>query len=116
MAVHDFKTETLDFKVEVASADHQNKAEVGSSIAWRWHDLGKVDAIVDVPNPSVGLAGAGTSDPTAAKGTANTAHRTYAGRMPTTCRRPAAQPLAVHLFFRKAAMPSGHGDGAQDGP
>jgi branched-chain amino acid transport system substrate-binding protein len=37
-------------------ADHQNKPEVGSSIARQWYDVDKVDAIVDVPTSSVALA------------------------------------------------------------
>ena len=42
-------------KVEVISADHQNKPDVGASIARRWYDDG-VDMIVDVPNSAIGLA------------------------------------------------------------
>jgi branched-chain amino acid transport system substrate-binding protein len=45
-----------DFKVEIVSADHQNKADVGAAIARRWMDQEKVDAIADVPNSAVGLA------------------------------------------------------------
>src|SRR3954465_5729597 len=37
-------------KVEIVSADHQNKADVGSQIARQWYDADKVDAIFDVPN------------------------------------------------------------------
>jgi branched-chain amino acid transport system substrate-binding protein len=44
------------FKVEVLSADHQNKADVGAAIARQWYDRDGVDMIVDVPNSSVGLA------------------------------------------------------------
>ncbi|ABD88011.1 ABC transporter substrate-binding protein [Rhodopseudomonas palustris] len=43
-------------KVEIVYADHQNKPDVGAAIARRWLDIEKVDAIVDVPNSSVGLA------------------------------------------------------------
>jgi branched-chain amino acid transport system substrate-binding protein len=42
--------------VEVVSADHQNKPDVGASIAARWYDVDGVDVIVDVPNSSVALA------------------------------------------------------------
>jgi branched-chain amino acid transport system substrate-binding protein len=45
-----------NFKVEVVSADHQNKADVGSQIANQWYDVDKVDVIVDVPNSGVALA------------------------------------------------------------
>jgi branched-chain amino acid transport system substrate-binding protein len=43
-------------KVEIVVADHQNKPEVGSSIARQWFDVDKVDLIVDVPTSSVVLA------------------------------------------------------------
>ena len=43
-------------KVEIVSADHQNKPDVGSSIARQWYDVDKVDVIVDVPNSGVALA------------------------------------------------------------
>ena len=43
-------------KVEVVSADHQNKPDVGSSIARKWFDSDGVDMIVDVPTSSVALA------------------------------------------------------------
>ena len=42
--------------VDVISADHQNKPDVGSSIARQWYDTGGVDVITDVPTSSVGLA------------------------------------------------------------
>ena len=38
MAVEDFGGSVLDKKVEVVSADHQNKPDVGSSIARQWFD------------------------------------------------------------------------------
>ena len=52
-AVEDFKPA---FKVEVIAADHQNKPDVGASIARQWLDVDKVDMIVDVPTSSVVLA------------------------------------------------------------
>ncbi len=57
MAVEDFqKTSKAGLKIEVTSADHQNKPDVGSTIARQWYDTDKVDAIFDVPTSSVGLA------------------------------------------------------------
>ena len=56
MAAEDFMTRHPDFKVEIVSADHQNKPDVGAGIARRWIDQEKVDAIADVPNSAVGLA------------------------------------------------------------
>ncbi|MFA5663838.1 ABC transporter substrate-binding protein [Castellaniella sp.] len=57
MAVADYLAATgSDLKVEVISADHQNKPDVGASIARKWFDLDGVDMIIDVPVSSVALA------------------------------------------------------------
>ena len=56
MAIDDFGAAKKGMKVEVLVADHQNKPEVGSSIARQWFDVEKVDVIVDVPTSSVVLA------------------------------------------------------------
>jgi branched-chain amino acid transport system substrate-binding protein len=56
MAAEDFMQKHPDFKVEIISADHQNKPDIGSGIARRWIDQEKVDAVADVPNSAVGLA------------------------------------------------------------
>jgi branched-chain amino acid transport system substrate-binding protein len=92
MAVEDFGAAKKGMKVEVISADHQNKPEVGSSIARQWYDVDKVDVIVDVPTSSVALAinqvtreknkaflvsGAATSDLTGKACSPNTIHWTY---------------------------------------
>jgi branched-chain amino acid transport system substrate-binding protein len=47
------------FNVEILSADHQNRPDVGSNIARQWVDRDGVDMIIDVPTSSVGLAVAG---------------------------------------------------------
>ncbi len=56
MAVEDSGIEKRGIKVEILSADHQNKPDVGSNIARQWYDVDKVDVIVDVPNSGVALA------------------------------------------------------------
>jgi branched-chain amino acid transport system substrate-binding protein len=56
MAVEDFRPDRFGMTVRVVSADHQNKADVGSTIARRWYDVEGVDAIVDVPNSAIALA------------------------------------------------------------
>jgi branched-chain amino acid transport system substrate-binding protein len=56
MAAADFMKDHPNVKVEIISADHQNKADVGSSIANQWFDVDKVDVISDVPNSGVALA------------------------------------------------------------
>jgi branched-chain amino acid transport system substrate-binding protein len=56
MAAEDFNGGGKGIKVEIVFADHQNKPDIGSTIVRRWLDIDKVDAVVDVPNSSVGLA------------------------------------------------------------
>jgi branched-chain amino acid transport system substrate-binding protein len=92
MAVEDFGAAAKGMKVEIVSADHQNKADVGSAIARQWYDVDKVDAIFDVPNSAVALAvnqitrdkgkafinsGAASSDLTGKACSPNTVHWTY---------------------------------------
>ncbi len=92
MAIEDSGIEKRGYKVEVISADHQNKPDVGSNIARQWYDVDKVDVIVDVPNSGVALAvnqitkdkgkaflvsGAASSDLTGKACTPNTVHWTY---------------------------------------
>src|SRR5207248_3390778 len=56
MAVEEMGGKIGDTPIEVISADHQNKPDVGSSIARQWIDQDGVDVIVDVPTSSVALA------------------------------------------------------------
>ena len=42
--------------IEMVTGDHQNKPDVGASIARQWFDRDAVDMVVDVPNSAVGLA------------------------------------------------------------
>jgi branched-chain amino acid transport system substrate-binding protein len=92
MAVEDFKAKEKGLTVEVISADHLNKADVGSQIASKWYDSEGVDVIVDVPNSGVALAvnqitkdkgkvfinsGAASSDLTGKACSPNTVHWTY---------------------------------------
>ena len=93
LAVEDYiKASGSKLKVEVISADHQNKPDVGSNIARQWFDTDKVDMIADVPTSSVALAiakitsdkgklfvssGAASSDLTGKACNANTIHWTY---------------------------------------
>jgi branched-chain amino acid transport system substrate-binding protein len=55
MAAEDFMR-THPIKIEVLSADHQNKADIGAAIARKWFDEDKVDAVTDLTNSSVALA------------------------------------------------------------
>jgi branched-chain amino acid transport system substrate-binding protein len=92
MAVEDSGIEKRGVKVEIVSADHQNKPDVGSGIVNKWFDSEGVDMVIDVPNSGVALAtsqvasqknklfivsGAAASDLTGPKCNANTIHWTY---------------------------------------
>ena len=92
LAVEDYDPVSKGMKVEIVSADHQNKADVGANISRQWIDEDKVDTIVDVPTSSVALAvndivreknkvflvsGGATSDLTGPKCSPNTVHWTY---------------------------------------
>jgi branched-chain amino acid transport system substrate-binding protein len=56
MAAEDFGGTVLGKKIEVVSADHHNKPDIGSNIARQWIDQQGVDAIVDVPVSSIAFA------------------------------------------------------------
>lgn len=56
MAAEDMGGTVAGYKIEILVGDHQQKPDVGSSVARRWIDQEGVDAIVDVPNSSIGLA------------------------------------------------------------
>jgi len=56
MAVQEFGGTVVGKPIEVISADHQHKTDLGASIARQWYDTEKVDVIVDVPNSSIALA------------------------------------------------------------
>jgi branched-chain amino acid transport system substrate-binding protein len=92
LAVEDFNPAAKGMKVEIISADHQNRPDVGSSIANSWFDVDKVDVIVEGTTSGVALpvseiakrknklflaSGPGTSDLTGPKCSANTIHWTY---------------------------------------
>ena len=92
LAVQDFNPAAHGMTVDIVSADHQNKPDVGASIARQWYDVDHVDAIADVPNSGVALAinevtreknkvflisGAASSDLTGPKCSPNSVHWTY---------------------------------------
>ncbi|NPU15010.1 ABC transporter substrate-binding protein [Bradyrhizobium sp. 83012] len=92
MAIEDSGLTAKGWKIDVISGDHQNKPDIGTSIARQWFDVEKVDVVVDVPNSGVALAvnnvvkekngvyinsGAATSDLTNAQCSPNTVHWTY---------------------------------------
>jgi branched-chain amino acid transport system substrate-binding protein len=56
MAVDDFGGKVLGKPIQVISGDHQDKPDIGATLARRWYDTEQVDLIVDVPVSAVGLA------------------------------------------------------------
>ena len=56
MAIDDFGGSVLGKPIQLISADHQLKPDIGAGIARRWYDVENVDLILDVPVSSVGLA------------------------------------------------------------
>ena len=56
MAAEDFGGAVLGKKIEIVSADHQNKPDIGSNIARKWIERQGVDAIADVPVSSIAFA------------------------------------------------------------
>jgi branched-chain amino acid transport system substrate-binding protein len=92
MALEEFGGSVNGTKVEIVSADHQNKPDIGSNVVRQWFDVDGVDVVVDVPTSSVALAvndiakeknkvflvsGAAASDLTGPKCSPNTIHWTY---------------------------------------
>src|SRR6478735_7943452 len=92
MAVEDSGLAAKGWKIDIISADHQNKPDIATSIARQWIDVEKVDIFMDVLNSGVALAvnnvvkeknsimintGAATSDLTNAQCSPNTVHWVY---------------------------------------
>ena len=55
-AVEDFRPEARGFRVEIVSADHGQKPDLGAGIARQWFDRDGVDAIADLNNTAIALA------------------------------------------------------------
>ena len=56
MAIEDFGGEVLGQKIELVTADHQNKPDLATAIARRWYDTEGVDMITELTTSSVALA------------------------------------------------------------
>src|SRR5256712_2048403 len=124
MAVEDFGAAKKGMKVEVLSADHQNKPDVGSAIARQWYDVDKVDVIFDVPNSGVALAvnqitrdkgkalivsGAASADLTGKACSPNTVHWTYdTWMLPNGTGNPIVKTGGDTWFFLTADYAFGH--------
>jgi branched-chain amino acid transport system substrate-binding protein len=91
-AVEEFTAQNPDIKIEIITADHQNKPDVGINTVRQWFDQRGVDVVTDVGNSAIALginpvcvekdrvhlnASAGTSELTAKSCTPNTIHWSY---------------------------------------
>jgi len=56
MAIEDAGGTFGNQPIELVSADHQHKTDVGTSIVRHWFDVDGVDVVVDMPNSAVALA------------------------------------------------------------
>jgi branched-chain amino acid transport system substrate-binding protein len=56
MAVEDFGGSVLGQKIDVITADHQNKPDLATAIARRWYEVEGVDMITELTTSSVALA------------------------------------------------------------
>src|SRR6476646_6942406 len=92
MAIDDSGLKAKGWKIDLISADHQNKPDVGVNIGKQWIDVEKVDVFVDLASSGVGLAianlakeknvvnlnsGSASSDLTGAQCSPNTIHWVY---------------------------------------
>src|ERR1700754_3961682 len=92
MAIENSGLIAKGWKIDLISADHQNKPDVAVNIGKQWVDVEKVDVFVDLAASNVGLAianlskeknvvnlnsGSGSSDLTGSQCTPNTVHWAY---------------------------------------
>ena len=92
MAIEDSGLLAKGWKIDLISADHQNKPDVGTNIGKQWIDVEKVDVFVDLASSGVGLAianlakeknvvnlnsGSASSDLTGLQCSPNTVHWVY---------------------------------------
>ena len=80
------------FNVEVVFADHQNKPDVGTTIAREWFDNGGVDLLIDGTTSSVGLA---------LQGVAKEKNKVYVntGAATSALTGPQCSPNGIHWVY-----------------
>src|SRR5262249_44004330 len=102
MAIADFGGTVNGKKIELISADHQNKPDVGSAIANQWFDNDGVDAIVGVPTSSVALA---------VQQIARTKGKMFliSGAASSDLTGKACSPTSVHWTYNTVALANGTG-------
>jgi branched-chain amino acid transport system substrate-binding protein len=102
MAIADFGGTVAGKKIELISADHQNKPDIGSAIANQWLDNDGVDAIVDVPTSSVALA---------VQEVARNKNKVFliSGAAASDLTGKACSPTSVHWTYDTVALANGTG-------
>lgn len=100
MAVAEIGGTLLGKPVQVISADHQHKADVGAAIARRWFDVDGVNAVFDVPNSGVALA---------VQGIAKERKRIvmYSGAGTTALTNDQCSPYGIHWTYDTYAVSHG---------
>jgi len=102
MAIADFGGMVNDKKIELISADHQNKPDIGSAVATQWFGNDGVDAIVDVPTSSVALA---------VQEVARNKNKVFliSGAAASDLTGKACSPTSVHWTYDTVALANGTG-------
>src|SRR6202171_4631143 len=102
MAIADFGGTVNGKKIELISADHQNKPDIGSASATQWVDNEGVDAIVDVPTSSVALA---------VQQVARNKNKVFliSGAASSDLTGKACSPTSVHWTYDTVALANGTG-------
>ena len=102
MAIEDFGGEVLGHKIEMVTADHQNKPDLASAIARRWYDTEGVDMITELTTSSVALA---VQELTAEKKKINI----VVGAATSRITGDACTPYSFHWAFDTRALAVGTG-------
>ncbi len=100
MAIEDFGGSVMGKPIEVISADHQNKPDIGASTAREWIDAEEVDMITALDNSSVALSVQGL-----AKDKKIITMNTGAGT--TALTEEQCSPYGIHYVYDTHALPVG---------
>ncbi|MFL1456679.1 ABC transporter substrate-binding protein [Marinobacter sp. GN3S48] len=100
MAIEDFGGEVLGKPIEIVSADHQNKPDIGASTAREWIDSENVDMITALDNSSVALSVQGLASDRKVI-TLNT------GAGTTALTEEQCTPYGIHYVYDTHALPVG---------
>lgn len=103
MAVEDFGGKVLGKPIKIVSADHQNKPDIGASIAREWIDQDDVDMLIDMASSSVAIA---VQNLASTKGTMVIS--TSAATSALT--NEECSPLGIHYVYDTHALAAGTAD------